>query len=817
MKKILSTIGLMVVAIAVFVGGVWIEKNSTVEAATALEQEVIASSADTYTVLRDGFGEEVSGRKKLIKGDEVRAGGVGSVIIKFDDNGEIRLAQDSAVAYSGLYENGYVFTVKGGRVWSNNLYTTSGLNILAGGSILIPRKATVDIGYNGGNTVISSVRGQVYVGLVGDDYVVNKVVDARDDMLINSFLVAQGGRSEISYSKVIQNKDILARLLYSKLIKEFKYSLFNKDLLVSDLWISQNIKKDNELTIAVEDLKNGKITNRNLKYASLDSIGYQLNQTLNNVGDKLTFVESKQQTRLKDHIFDNILDAEYLLVYGRKIEAEERIKVFKSLFVEQLNNGDKVFKDDLVGMTQREYDRLNFVIPGHPLAEVKTVLSDLLITYGGGNDIEYKLAFVRNYMNYAYYLTDTDVLAARISLDTYFSKLRDLLKDAKADKSYLAVLMAEENQIMDNLLKQYPEFYSDSVFAMKSFVETELLKLIADNESKKEEKQSMISTKIDFLKSLQNYFLKKDVTLEDSRAIALRLVNEIRDMQAGNEVAVNELFALRLQDYGTFLRFLNTTNVSTLRGASPQSKYTEFLNSQEEQVSIEQAINEFVGIAEGEGSSTDAITGDIKADFAAVGILDITLSPLGSTEQKVVGIERGSYMGVEFNGLYDWSRKLLLEVNVKGETVNQASIRLNSLPLVLEAQKNAPAVAPVDVTPATTSPVVKPAVKVPTAEDLSKAEKVARILFIQKLKSNGITVVDANIVIQDVDKQLYAVKNGELTSDGKIKISFGYDNRNDVVTGLVVTTENGLQVTEGSFVLKDLEKEAVNLVAVLTE
>lgn len=814
MTKAIKIIGTLLVAAVVFAAGVWTEGNSYVEAATAFEHEISAHSADEFVIIREGEGENVTGTRKLERGDEVRVGQKGVVTIKYDENGEIRLSQNAVVAFSGLYENGYVFTLKGGRVWINDLYTASGLNLIAGGAVFIPEKAVFDVTYDGGVTNVFDVQGRVNVGLINESYRSDGVIDVRDDALINSFLISQGSQASISYNKVIQNADVLSKLLYSKLIKEFQYGLFDKAMLKNDLWMSQNIIHDEGLTTRVKNFKKEKITDRNLKYASLNSLGYQTDQILNRMGDKLTFVENKQQERLTTHIFDHILDAEYLLIYGRKLEAGERISLFGALLSEQSTKLGESFTTEMKGMMEREYHRLNYVVPGQELSEVKTALSDLLMSYALPGDLDYKMGFVRDYMNYAFLLAESDTLAARIALDQYFSKLRDLIKGVKPGDRTLVVLMEEENQIMDSLLKQYSQFYSDSVFAMKSYIETELIKLITNAESKNEEKQMIISTKIDFLKNLQAYFLARKVTLEDARAIALRLINEMRDIQIGSDVAVNELFALRLQDYGAFLRFLNTTNVATLRGASPKSKYEEFLQSQKEQVSIEQAINEFVGVIVESEVTTASIISDIQGEFTKIGIENLKLSQLGNIEQKVLGIEGGEYKGIKFSGLYDWSKKLLIEVNVGGKKINQASIRLNSLPLVLEANQNKP-VEVVVVEPEVVEKPVKPAEL--TTEEVSKAEKVSRILFIQKLKSNGIVVEDINIVINDIDQQLYMVKSSKLTSDSTIELIFSYDNRNDVVSGLEVRGKEGIQKTEQSYKLGEIEAEAILLMKPLTE
>jgi hypothetical protein len=802
MEVIVRKLVTVLLAITMFAGGIYIEGTKEVEAVTALEQEIVMEPNGEVLLVRDGEGVNVTNVRKLLAGDEIQTK-AGEALLKFDDHGEIRILNNATFKILGHYENGFVFNLKDGHIWINSLYTSSGLNVLAGAALMVPDKAVIDLQFNGENTKVTAVNGHVNVGLIDSSYNAQEVVNIPDVRLINNFLIAHGGKADINFSKVAQNSETIKKLLYSKLIKEFNYSLFDKKVLKEDQWFKDNISKDNQLLAVVEKNKSQKIHERNLKYASIGSLGYELDQLIYQVGNYAIFIKEKQKQRLMNHIMAHLLDAEYLFSYGRNKEAQERISIFEKLIKHALVENDETFKSDLFGMVRREYDRLNFVTPRHSLFEVKNSLSEIMISLIGNEKwgIKQKIEFARNYMNYAFILANVNELEARLTIDNYFIRLRDLLK-THANESDIRNFLAEENQIMDSLLKQYPQFYKDNIFAMKTYIETEWLKLLDEGALKVEERQTIISGKIDFLKNLQFFFLNQTVALEDARLIALRLINEIRDLQGGNEVAVNQLFALRLKDYGNFLRFLNTTSVTTLRGSSPQKKYDEFLDVHKEQVSIEQAINEFGGIPEKSSTTVKSVMEQIEKDFASVGVTGLKIGEMRSIEQKVVFIERGFIEKNEFSALYDWSKKLLLEVRADGKLLNQGSVRMASLPLLFPKKQ-------------ISVPLPKQETEVTQEQtsDVSKIEKVALILFMQKLSANGFEVKEENIKVVEVEQQIFDVFDIQIKGKTSLKLNFSYNNKLDIVKDLEVKFKNDIKTTIGTFKLSEVVKKTEELIS----
>lgn len=795
MKNLVKKIMTLILALGVLAGTLFIESGSKIEAMTALEEEVMIVSGDQGATLVTGSGTEtVTGERVFNPGDTVQVGEGQSVAVRFDQHGFIRLAPLSALTFRLQSEEGYVFELKQGQAWMNNVSSVPQANMLAGGALVIPRRASFDVQFDGQTTEVRVFSSQVNVGLVTDTYVADTVAFSQDERFVNSFLVAQGSRSVISFGKVVNNADLLRQLLYSKLIKEFQYSLMDPVALQADSWVQQNIVADkdlrNQILLEVQQV----ITSRGLRYSSLDALGYDVDKAIIALSDTLTFTEQKKTERLIQNIFEHLLDAEYLLAFGRNTEAQERIVLFRQLFTEGMSKRGELFRERGLDKIERAYVHLYFVLPTDSLFSAKVALSDTMIDRLNGSEdlVLQKLGLIRDYMGYAYALAQTNQLEARLSLEQYFSRFQNFVKNERAYLAGNSRLLSEENQIMDNLLRQYPQFYQESFFAMKDFLEEEWLKLLPEDQAKNEERQTIISTKIDFLKQLQTFFLHEQVNLNDARRIAFRLINEIKDLQPDTDIGVSGLFALRLKDYGTFLKFLNTTDVSQLRGSSPQVQYDQFLALQKEQLSLEQVIQEFLGEEVTPPRITvEEILASVAEDFEKIGAIDIEVAPVTTPDQELVQILNADLKGVGFSGQYDWQRKLISKVRSGNRLLSENPLRLSSLIILLQPKE--------ELTP----PPVEEEVILPRAE-VSQAERVAKILLLQKMSQNGITVEEQNIVVRNLDAGDFVINGATLVNNSSVQMAFAFQNKTNAVSSLIVRTPGGdLRVTD-SYALSDL-------------
>lgn len=794
MAKLIKNIVILLLVVIVFAVTLFIESGIEPEEIRTYAKEVILVPVQgTVSLVREGESAVLDAERQLKPGDEITTNAGEISYIEFDDNGVIRLEESSSMDFTSEFENGYVFTLNKGRAWVNNLYTSSYLNVQAGAALLMPRRSAFDVEYDEVVTNVRAFKNHVNVGLISPDYVPERILQYKNDVLINSFLVAQGGQASVHLSKVVQNISVLRQLLYSKLIKEFQYSLMDmRSLLGSDSWIRKNLEDDDALYEKVVLQKINDVNSRGLKFSSLEALGYRADQFFTDAADILTFSDEKRVTRLMNSFFDQLLDAEYLLIYGRLNEAKERLNLFTA------NIDSEVFRQQqfralLLDKLRWHYANLNHVLPTDDLYDAKLAVYDLLKVNLGDNDREIveRLELIRDFLNYAYSLVETDVLQAKLSLEVYFNEISEFIDNYGAFLENVKYMLSEDNQIMDSLLRQYSQLYQDNIFAIKSYLESEWLNLLPDGTAKTEEQQTIISTKIDFLKQLQTFFLDQKVTLDDTRDIVLRLINEIQDLQPAAQVGVSELFALRLEDYGNFLRFLNTTDVASLRGVSPRVRYEEFLARQEEQVSVEEVLSEFFGEERLQPAVTlTSILNQAAADFEAVGATEVEFGQFVSTDQKYINVDRGVFQDIVFSARYDWDNKQISMVKVGTEVVSQNPIRLSNLPLLL-GRKSEEETAAAEEQAEPVGEAAQP--------ELTKAEKAAKILLEKKLQADDIEVQEENIVIYNFDTQTYIINGAVLVSAKNIQLAFVYNNRDDIANSLVVRTPSGDVKVPGDF------------------
>jgi len=794
-KKIITVI----LAGAVFAGTVVFESGiSETSMDVAKSRMEITPTAGGIQITRDGKLLAIKEKAEVMAGDLIETTSSESATITFSGNGVLRLAPLSRLSFAvaDTVTDGFAFRLDKGRAWVNTINTSASVNLVAGASILVPRMASFDTLFDGSKTIVKVNVGQVGVGLVTSGYKIEKAVRFTADAFINSYLLAQGSQTTISLDKVSSNADILKKLLYSKLIKEFVYTLYLKSDFTTDPWLAANVKQDRQLAILVSAAKLKMINARGLRNASLEEMGYQMQKAVYRFADVFTFSGKKVEARLINSIFDYLYDAEYLLTYGRNTEAKTRLELFGQMVPQEIANHNEDFRNIVMGKLRSAYAELVFVMPDDPLFEAKGRISDIIILQLGqtADDITEKFGLVRQYVNYAYRLADTNVLLSRIMLQQYFTRLTALMEKEKSKLLSMKNLIAEENQIVDNLLKQYPAFYQPDFFIKKYALENSWLALLPEGNEKLEEKQSIINTKIDFLKQLQLFFLDEKIVLADASKIVRNLLVEIGDLMTGSEVAINQLFELRLKDNAKFLNFITSAQQGSLQGVTMRQKYESYLAIQKEDIKVQQIIdqakNDQPVQIETVLTANDILAG-ATADFASANIIDIKLGAISGPDQRLIPVESAQFDQIVFSGQYDWNMKLISEVKVEGTVVSQQPIRLENLGLIIKPRV-------VEEPPVET-------IETQVKEPISRAEKVARLLLIQKMKNNGITLLDADISVTDLDAGIYSINKAVLTERIDVKMAFSFNGKDNLASSVSVSTPSGDKQIEGDVNLADLQ------------
>lgn len=804
-KKIIT----IVLAFILFGGSVFAEIKQR-EQVEETKEEGLTISFGEATVKRDNQNLHVTENSELMEGDIIFTSQNETAGISLNE-AKFQLSSNTSLRIASVTPAGLLVILQEGKIWINHQFALQPVHIQAGNVVFIPEKAHINLTFDGDKGNLLVYKNQVKVGLLNSTNALEKPLGSDDANIINSFLVSEKNQITFATSTIASQTEALTKLLYSKLVKEFQYGIIDSAKWENDQWLKENIKNDENLVNKKGQTLLEIIHQKNLHYSSLDAFGYQLNSAISRFASVLTFSDSKNFERLLTNIFAQLSDAEYLLVYGRTNEAKERLSFFQQSiadFIEQKPQARTLVLEKL----NKSYHNLEFVLPDDPLYEAKNTLNDVIFSSRGNTaeDLMVRFRLLHDLTGSVSEMASKNAALARVTLDQYFKKLAEFLPKEKKLLSEKSSLLAEENQMVDNLFRRYAEFYQDSFFAQKYNLERQWLSLLPEGNAKNEERQTIISTKIDFLKQLQSFFLAQKISLQESRRIAFRLINEIKDLQPSNDVGVKELFALRLKDYGQFLRFLNNTDVASFQNSSPQKRYEEFLAAQKEVITIEQAVDEFLGTQTQGNLSVRQILEKAQNDFEAAAITNVTFGNITSSEQKNIPVENAVYQNIVFSAEYDWDRKLISNIKVENEVKGQNPIRLENLGQVLLQQT--PQTQETQETQVKTPRVPR----VPTGEtqqtqatsssDAAKSERVTKVLLIQKLKGYDIAATENAIVIIDKAAGIFTIRDATLISNKNIIFDFRVNNKEG--TADLITLKKIIPKTlEGSFTLSELSTQ----------
>jgi hypothetical protein len=607
MKKILAkifrTIVLLAMAGGVFAGSLYYELNYATTAVVQKQSrlEIVLPEGQQVEVQRETGNQQIDSGQHMQNGDLIVTGGQEGVLLKFSGDGQLRLDKFSRLEVGIVDETHLKFSFRllEGRAWLMNAYSNADVNIFVDGAVILPGQSVMLVTQIDGKSDIYAHSMDAVVGFLSDEKMAEELLSENSTQIINSMYLPQGTMVSVYGDKVRQNRSTIAKLLFSKLVKEFNYSAFDKNLLVTDAWLSQNLLQDQRMRVQIRDFRLQNIRTRGLKYSSLGASNYHIDEGLREIANLLTFSESKVAKRNLEALYDLLYDAQYLYDFGRREEAQERLERFtgaaNQLF---LLYGDEL-KNNYIERVQHEYEYLSFAIPGDALFDLKTVLQQVYLDSirGQSQALDIQYAFLTGELNsVGYYADNNQGKNLKTAYDGYIAKFKQLLEANESQLAGRLTLIQRQNQAMDNLFMQYPALYRQGYFTDKLFVENKYLSLLPDDANRLEEIQSVISRRIDFLTRLQKYYLDGDVPLQDAQNILALLFSEIAriELPADYQVAVKDLFQERLEDFGLFSRFLSSQEYvsSALRGATPRERFERFKLDNTEEISLEQLQQE---------------------------------------------------------------------------------------------------------------------------------------------------------------------------------------------------------------------------------
>ncbi len=549
-------------------------------------QFAVGKISSQVEVNRNGKGLLFGSNADLEMGDVIYSGNNEDISLLFAQDGELRLDKNSRleITYIDFENQKYIFKLLSGRIWLQNVYSSANVNILFDGGIVIPGQSVVLVSLNGENTQVYANKGGVILGFVENINAITENIDENNSVIINKLFLPFGTEATVYANKIKENKDTIQKLLFSKLIKEFNYATFDKKNLSSDFWLNNNISKDARLTENIRNKRLQNIRTRGLKYLSLDTNNYKIDQDLRGIFNNLTVFKDRVAKRDLVSLYDLLYDAEYLFDYGRKDEGQKRLNKFVELADQLFEKYGDELKKSYVDRIHREYEFLSFVNPVDSLFDLKKVLENIYLDLIKGSDLELsvKFEFLTNQIGViGYYAENNDFKNLKTAFDTYMENFKILSESYQKEITNNIALVQRQNQALDNLFNQYASLYRQNYFTNKLFIENKYLSLLPANQDKIEEIQNIIVQRINFLNRLEIFYLNGDVPLMDAQNILALEFSEIEKIrQLGNsKVAVSQIFQERMDYFGVFGQFINSSDISSIKQVNLKTQYENFKNN----------------------------------------------------------------------------------------------------------------------------------------------------------------------------------------------------------------------------------------------
>lgn len=698
------------------------------------------------------------------------------------DQGIIRFDSDYSDHNFELKSSGdhvYIFKMESGHIWGNFENSNARVNILIKNTVIIPDHSTFDLEFDGERINLATYNGDTYMGFLPETIELTEYADPYSDLFMNRMLVPRDTQVIIPTKKV--NEDI-QQLLYSKLVKEFKYTAIPSSAKTS-AWVTANFTEDKKYE---EGIKQDYISQIIAKGASVRGI---LSDFVFWAEENLTFIPEKKETMILDHLFHYVDDAIYYANQGNEAELQQSLSSFDSYY---FTIPAKITKSENYFKRLDEYlDKFVIFTPVDKEYEVKKAL--LARKFLERRD---QLDVVGIFWLDVYKGMDVNDVAAEQALNNYY----EYFDQIEGNRRYISY----QNQLFDNLFLRYSIFYKDGYFAIKNALERILLDSYESGQLKEELEQAFVSNKIDFLKRLRQYFFDGEISVDDSKEIFSRLFEEINDLMAADnsEVAVIELFDSQLSDMDDFWGYLNSPEYHTkVYGRNYEERYKNYLEERDK-------IWNFINVHEdvlGEGTAPEIELIDVVREIEAAissnsDVSDLEVGKIKDLDQRYVEIS-ATIGGYPFKGQYDRDTDSLKDVYAYDELISERPVKLGSLLAVLQS-RFAELVVDNDnedeeVTLETT------------------AQRYARIYVAEKVIEYGFIADMENVSVVDEDTAIYRVteagfESGEAEDEEAARIgeevfvTFDLKMNGELATNVYLVVDGNPMVLDSEYTLEEL-------------
>jgi len=702
-------------------------------------------------------------------------------VLRFSSEKDSGLKNDVSLIGEDAGKNPYLFKVKSGKFWGNFSLSDAKVNFVAGRIVIMPDASEVDVTFDGKKLDIANYDGDTYVGILPKNFEFKNYVDWYSPIFVNKLLVPRDSRISISVDKI---DDRTAKLLYSKLIKEFKYSIIpqvDKD----SPWAFGNLNKDKKL---FEKVKQGVVSDvKKIRGAGLSSSGF-----VAWVKENLTLMPGKKKELLFDKFSGYFNDAIFYASENDSQKAKDSLDAFvvylKTLSTDALSDPSFAkMMNDAIQKTRV------FTLDDKAYSVYRALLTERFLS----GDDKYKV--IGDAWKGVYKGLNAGEVYAKSAFDFYYDKL-DKVLGAKDNLEFYQTFIAYQNQLFDNLFMKYPTFYKDEYFTVKAVLEKELLSLYQDGQLKNELKQDLISDKIDFLKRLMKFFFDGKVEVVDAKKIVSSLFSQINELMptGSTDVAVISIFETQLKDLGNFWGYLNTPEYSnsTAYGPTHKERYAAYVEDKSKIWDIMSLKADVLGVENVKEKTADEVKNEVLAAFAKVeDITDLKVGEIKDPTERYVSVD-GMAGGYAFTASYDREKVVLKDVMAYGETLSDKPVTIANLLPLLKSKF-------AELAPTTTEP------KADKQKEESYAQRFARTYVLKQVSKAGFVLDLVNIAVADEVSSIYRVSGIVLKGYEDVKVTFDFVANGEKAKNVMLSINGNPLVMDGEYTLDELAQVVI--------
>lgn len=572
----------------------------------------------------------------------------------------------------------------------------------------------------------------------------------------------------ISGSKIALAQDLLKKLHYSKLAKEFPFTAVEEP----DSWVNLNQRDDELLRAEREKIAKEKIKTSN---------SGEKNEAVYGALQFLTLDEEKKQRRAARYFLSDFDAVLYELTLGDPTKGERMLKDLGSL------EGSQEFSVESAFFKKSVAERLSLLAYTLPTDEAYRAYYTLLReTFTAPLDaISYQFNAVLD----AYGERNATLDALERMAATVTKKLPELKNQSQEKELFFLMTLYHD------FLAQHPEFIREEYLKTASALERAHLDLIKDQPARADdERQFLMGQKLARISALQKMMEKEDLPFAQARGAVLVLAQEVEALKPTfSSAAVISYFEKSLNDLQPLILFLRSA-----RGIELQTNFTtafeEYKSDADEIKQITELLNAADGGTQISPVRREELAGIVASDFKPLGIGKIKIALPDSEDDPRVRVLESFFDGEKMEAIYDTSRKIVTDINFKGERFPHP-VRLTSLKEFLLVKLGKNQLSEKDLKEKF----------VDKESESSTLEKIAVAQLKEKLSDLGIEVEQEYLGAENFTEGIVHVRLASVGKDTeKIAFSFDIEYKGERVSSVKVQTVSGVITVNESFALREL-------------